>query len=77
MDITGVKEPKLPREQACKLCLVGKIHESFYKTIDNRATEPLVRIHVDILGIKTKTTRGYKYFLLLIDDYTCTTRYTS
>jgi hypothetical protein len=70
MDIIDVKEPKLPREQACKLCLVRKIHESFYKTIDNRATEPLIRIHVDILGIKTKTTRGYKYFLLLIDDYT-------
>jgi hypothetical protein len=70
MDITGAKEPKLPREQACKLYLVGKMYESFYKTIDNRAIEPLVRIHTDILGIKTKTTRGYKYFLLLIDDYT-------
>jgi hypothetical protein len=70
IDITGVKEPKLPREQAYKLCLVGKIHESFYKTIDNRAIELLVRIHTDILGIKTKTTQGYKYFLLLIDDYT-------
>jgi hypothetical protein len=46
------------------------MYESFYKTIDNRAIEPLIRIHVDILGIKTKTTRGYKYFLLLIDDYT-------
>jgi hypothetical protein len=70
MDITGVKEPKLPGEQACKSCLAGKMHESFHKTIDNRATEPLVRIHVDISGIKTKTARGYKYFLLLIDDYT-------
>jgi hypothetical protein len=70
IDIVGAKEPKLPREQACKPCLAGKIHESFHKTTDNRATEPLVRIHTDISGIKTKTTRGYKYFLLLIDDYT-------
>jgi hypothetical protein len=70
IDIIGIKEPKLPREQACKLYLVEKMYKSFYKTIDNRAIESLIRIHVDILRIKTKTTRGYKYFLLLIDDYT-------
>jgi hypothetical protein len=70
MDILGTKEPKLPGEHACVPCLAGKIHESFYKTIDNRATEALVRIHVDILGIKTKSIRRYRYFLLLVDDYT-------
>jgi hypothetical protein len=46
------------------------MYESFHKTTDNRATEALVRIHADILGIKTKSIRGYRYFLLLVDNYT-------
>jgi hypothetical protein len=70
MDISGTEEPELLGEHACVPCLAGKIHESFHKTTDNRATEALVRIHVDISGIKTKSIRGYRYFLLLVDDYT-------
>ncbi len=70
MDITGNKELELPREQAYTPCLVRRIHESFNKTIDNRAIESLIRIHIDISGIKTKSIRRYKYFLLLVDNYT-------
>src|SRR6266487_3600785 len=70
MDIAGNKELKLPGEQACTSCLAGRMHESFNKTTDNRATESLERIHADISGIRTTSLRGYKYFLLLVDDYT-------
>ena len=70
MDISGTMEPELPGEHACVPCLAGKMHESFHKTTDNRATEALVRIHADISGIKSTSVRGYRYFLLLVDDYT-------
>ena len=45
------------------------MHESFHKTTDTRATRPLERIHADISGIKSKSARGYRYFLLFVDDY--------
>lgn len=66
----GEKSQKPPGEKACLPCLAGKMHESFNKTTDTRASRPLERIHADISGIKAKTKRGYRYFLLLVDDYT-------
>jgi hypothetical protein len=67
--ISGPREPKQPGDQACTGCLAGKMHESFHKTTDTRATRPLERIHVDISGIKSKSSRGNRYFLLFVDDY--------
>jgi len=69
IDISGLREPKQPGDQACTGCLAGKIHESFHKTTDTRATRPLERIHADISGIKSKSSRGNRYFLLFVDDY--------
>ena len=66
----GRKPDRPAGETAYLPCLAGKIHESFSKATDTRATKPLERIHANISGIKTKTKRGYKYFLLLVDDYT-------
>ena len=69
IDISGPRETKQPGDHACAGCLAGKMHESFHKTTDTRATRPLERIHADISGIKSKLARGYRYFLLFVDDY--------
>ena len=61
-DLSG-KPGRLSRETVCLPYLAGRMHESFIKT-DTRATRPLERIRADTSGIKTKTERGYKYFLL-------------
>ena len=66
----GRKPDRPAGETACLPCLAGKMYESFSKATDTRATRPLECIHANISGIKTKTKRGYKYFLLLVDDYT-------
>jgi hypothetical protein len=71
MEISGSTQGQLPGEVTCLPCLAGKIHESFNnKSTDTRATQPLERIHADISGIKPLSTRGYRYFLLLVDDFT-------
>ena len=61
------------REKACELCLASKIKESFIKKTNQRKTQKLRRIHADISGIKALSIRGYKYFLLVVDN---ATRYT-
>ena len=43
--------------------------EHFNKTTDTRATAKIQRIHADISGIKTESYRGYRYFMLFVDDH--------
>jgi hypothetical protein len=57
-------------ETACEACLAGRINESFNKTTDNREQLKVQRLHADISGIKSCSTRGYQYFLLVADDAT-------
>jgi hypothetical protein len=64
---------RLPGEDACEPCLASGMKESFNKTTDNRADIKIRRLHTDLSGIKASSIRGYKYFLLVVDD---ATRYT-
>ena len=57
-------------ETACEACLAGKMKESFNKTTDNRQQTKVRRLHADISGIKVKSLRGFRYFLLVCDDAT-------
>ena len=57
-------------ETTCLPSVAGKMHESFSRTTDTRATKLLECIHADISGIEPKTKCGHKYFLLLVDNYT-------
>ena len=57
-------------ETACEACLAGKMKESFNKTTDNRQQVKVRRLHADISGIKVKSLRGFRYFLLVCDDAT-------
>ena len=42
--------------------------ENFSKKADNRMSQPARRIHADISGKLPTSTRGYNYFLVIIDD---------
>ena len=44
--------------------------ESFNRKTDNRSENKLQQLHTDISSIKDKSVRGYRYFLLVIDDAT-------
>ena len=53
-----------------KGCLASKMKESFNKKIDNRSTIKIRRLHADISGIQVPSAKGYRYWLLMIDDST-------
>ena len=64
------KADKVVGEHACEECLAGKMSESFNKTTDCRSEQKGYRLHCDISGKKTKSVRGYSYYLLVCDDAT-------
>jgi hypothetical protein len=64
----------LPGEDACEACLAGGMKESFNKTTDNRTDIKIRRLHTDLSGIKAPNIRGYKCFLLVVDNATRYTR---
>lgn len=57
-------------EHACESCLAGKMKESFVKKTDSRTEVRLRKLHADISGILPPSLRGYRYFLLVVDDAT-------
>jgi len=64
---------KTAGRRACEGCLAGKMKESFNKKSDTRSTIRVRRLHADTSGILPISIRGYRYFLLVIDDATrCT-----
>ena len=60
----------LARKTACEACLAGRQKESFNKKTDNRSTVKLGRLYCNISGIQDVSIRGYKYYLLVVDDAT-------
>ena len=54
----------------CEACLAGKMKESFRKSTDSRTSRPIRRLHADLSGIKSHSIRGYRYYLLIVDDVT-------
>jgi len=47
--------------------------ELFNKKTDTRSAVKIQRIHADISGIKSQSFRGYRYFMLFVDDYSTMT----
>jgi hypothetical protein len=60
-------------DQLCEACLAGKQkHASFQQRATRRATRSLELLHSDLCGpITPTTTSGKKYFLLLVDEFSC------
>ncbi|KAI0993135.1 hypothetical protein K3495_g15049, partial [Podosphaera aphanis] len=57
-------------EKQCESCLAGRMKEKFNKKTDNRQHTKARRLHADISGIQGSSTRGYKYYLIVVDDAT-------
>ncbi|KAI1005346.1 hypothetical protein K3495_g2868 [Podosphaera aphanis] len=56
--------------KSCEACLAGKMKEHFNKKTDSRESTILRRVHCDISGIQSVSVRGYRYYLLVVDDAT-------
>jgi hypothetical protein len=69
MGIFPLKQ-KTSGDHACEGCLVGKIKESFNKKTDSRTTQRIRRLYYDTSGIRQMSYRGYRYFMVIIDDAT-------
>jgi hypothetical protein len=64
-----------PTNILCKHCQQGKQTKTRFKSKEYSTTIPLKIVHTDLVGpITTKSLKGEKYFMLLVDDYTRMTR---
>ncbi|KOS39226.1 hypothetical protein ACN38_g9947 [Penicillium nordicum] len=81
---SGVKITGDKAQPPCQVCLQANITRRYSRRQASRATRPLMRIHVDIVGggdvfsddddasqaANLQSRHGYKYFLLITDDAT-------
>jgi hypothetical protein len=60
-----------PTNTLCKHCEQGKQTNARFKSKEYSRTRPLEIVHTDLVGpTTTKSLKGEKYFMLLVDDYT-------
>jgi transposase InsO family protein len=67
-----VKGLKIPRGSYdfCQDCVEAKMHKlPTTKTAESKATCPLQRIFIDTKTVEVPSISGYRYFLLIIDDF--------
>ena len=50
--------------------MVGKAHLAAYPDRKERATQPLQRVHMDLITSSVKSIEGYLYALVVVDDAT-------
>ncbi|MBW0558069.1 hypothetical protein O181_097784 [Austropuccinia psidii MF-1] len=65
----GVTKCFTPSKE-CEICLKSKIQRTPHKGSLPQTSSPFFKIHSDTLDISPTTKRGYRYILVLIDDYT-------
>ncbi|MBW0561190.1 hypothetical protein O181_100905, partial [Austropuccinia psidii MF-1] len=65
----GVTKRFTPSKE-CEICLKSKIQRTPHKGSFPQTSSPFFKIHSDTLEISPTTKRGYRYILVLIDDYT-------
>lgn len=53
----------------CKSCAIGKAAATPFRGEHERSTVRLHRVHSDVLTINTPTSRGLRYILTFVDDY--------
>ena len=67
-----VKGMKIKNKQKfdCETCVLGKQARTFNRNPDDRAMSPMEKIHSDLSGEVTPSSReGHKYAMTFIDDY--------
>ena len=72
--LDGMPTPSLKALQECSKtctsCIQGKTQALPHPLTNNRATKVLEIIHMDLKGpLHTRTTKGHRYWLTLVDDY--------
>lgn len=59
-----------PSNNICSSCQKGKQTRTSFKAIEYHSSKPLKLIHIDLCGpTRTQSIHGYRYFMLIIDDY--------
>ena len=68
--VIGLKMPKGTND-FCQDCVHGKMHKlSVPKHSEKHTTRPLELVHIDTKSMQVPSKSGYRYFMLLVDDYT-------
>lgn len=57
-------------KHACEICSQGKIKQAYNKTTSSGIAIRLRKLHCDISGIKEPSVRGFRYYLIVVDDAT-------
>ncbi|MBW0478163.1 hypothetical protein O181_017878 [Austropuccinia psidii MF-1] len=57
------------QSSSCQVCQLAKIRNLPHSQVLPRANAPFLKIHMDTLQINPPTRRGYKYVLVLINDF--------
>ncbi|MBW0556132.1 hypothetical protein O181_095847, partial [Austropuccinia psidii MF-1] len=65
----GISEP-YTLSRNCEVCSKSKIQRTPHKSSLPQTSSPFFKIHSDTLEISPPTRKGYRYVLVLIDDYT-------
>jgi hypothetical protein len=58
---------KLP---TCTACIQGKMQATHHPPVLKRCSKPFDRVHSDLITLDGISFGGFKYMLLLVDDYT-------
>ncbi|KAI1002157.1 hypothetical protein K3495_g6041 [Podosphaera aphanis] len=62
------KRPVYQEEKHCESCLAGRMKERFNKKTGTRECVKGRRLHADISGIQGVSVRGFRYYLIVVDD---------
>ena len=57
------------KELICPGCALGKMKNRSYPQSTKRATKTFELIHVDLLTMPIESYHKYKYFMVILDDY--------
>lgn len=72
-DVKGLPKSftPLPKElhSSCEPCIEAKTQAKPHPNMRSRATRPLEKVHVDLVGPLPTTLRGERYWLTIVDDY--------
>lgn len=61
--------PPAPFQTVCVPCIQGKLQASPHPLLRRRASRPLERVHVDLVGPLPKSVKGHRYWLTIVDDH--------
>ena len=66
----GMDDVKGQEDPVCDACNMSKlIRTNIPREAVTRAADPLYRVYADLSGRKRQSLSGYRYYLLLVDDY--------